>query len=366
MIHDIFNLAALEQKVLKNKGFLEKADAEDLQDFAEAALDSQFLLDDGHQHVDADGDPNLRLDGVDRRSVERLDPKVLLDPLEEQFHLPSTFVELSDGQRGQGEVVCQEDESLVDVLGVIADPSQGVRVERGSLGASQHDGAVAAQPGGLVHISPGPPHIIQAALAPDYEEGKRFGEGVKPGEVGVAAIHYVERAGLDRQQVQDPDIADAAAGNMHKTRDIAAQVQQRVQLDGALVPAELGPGKQRKAKVHGGRVEGIDGLFQIDGERLVGVERPCACDEACSQIRVEAPVALLVGLGQRVASGHAAEPGVIELGPDGPQAGLDVPQALPVCQLRECHRQKLVQARESSKPELAAVTSHAAPELVGG
>jgi hypothetical protein len=32
-------------------------------------------------------------------AVEGLDPQVLLDPFEEQLHLPALFVDLGDGQR---------------------------------------------------------------------------------------------------------------------------------------------------------------------------------------------------------------------------------------------------------------------------
>jgi hypothetical protein len=56
----------------------------------------QPLLDDGYQDVDRDGDPHLRLHGVLESSEERLDPQVLLDPPEEQFHLPPLLAEPAD------------------------------------------------------------------------------------------------------------------------------------------------------------------------------------------------------------------------------------------------------------------------------
>jgi hypothetical protein len=40
----------------------------------------------------------LRFDGVFGRAEERLNAQVLLDPFEEQFHLPAAFVELGDGE----------------------------------------------------------------------------------------------------------------------------------------------------------------------------------------------------------------------------------------------------------------------------
>ena len=41
----------------KNRGFLEKRHAQNLQDFAHRPLHLQFLANDGHQHIDANRDP---------------------------------------------------------------------------------------------------------------------------------------------------------------------------------------------------------------------------------------------------------------------------------------------------------------------
>jgi len=60
----------------------------------------ETLPDDGHQHVHGDGNPDLGLDGVEAGTVESLDSQVLLDPFEEEFDLPSTLVQLRDGQGG--------------------------------------------------------------------------------------------------------------------------------------------------------------------------------------------------------------------------------------------------------------------------
>jgi hypothetical protein len=58
----------------------------------------QALLDDGDEDIDRYRDPDLRLDRILRRTEETLDPKMLLDPLEEQFDLPAVLVERADGR----------------------------------------------------------------------------------------------------------------------------------------------------------------------------------------------------------------------------------------------------------------------------
>ena len=73
-------------------------------------LQLQFLFDDRYKHIYTDRDPDLRLDGVDRGAKKRLDSQVLFDPLEEQFDLPSQFVQLANGQCIQLKIVGQKDE----------------------------------------------------------------------------------------------------------------------------------------------------------------------------------------------------------------------------------------------------------------
>ena len=53
----------------------------------ERALNSEPFLGDGHEEVDAQSDPNLAFHSIDRGSVKRLDPQVLLDPLKKNTHL---------------------------------------------------------------------------------------------------------------------------------------------------------------------------------------------------------------------------------------------------------------------------------------
>lgn len=55
----------------------------------EADVEPEALADDRHQDVDGDGDPDLIFDRIFRCAEERLDSQMLLDPFEEQFHLPA-------------------------------------------------------------------------------------------------------------------------------------------------------------------------------------------------------------------------------------------------------------------------------------
>jgi hypothetical protein len=82
------------------RGFLEKVNTDNLQNCVEAGVEIQSFLDNGHQDIDRNGDPDLGFDGVFGSAVELLDAKVLLDPLEEKLHVPAAFVELSNDMSG--------------------------------------------------------------------------------------------------------------------------------------------------------------------------------------------------------------------------------------------------------------------------
>jgi hypothetical protein len=86
------------------------------------------------------------------------------------------------------------------------------------------------------------------------------------------AFDIVERARLDRQIVEGGHIVHFPVRNVDKTRNVAAQVEQRVQLDRAFAAAKLRPRKQvqtqvdrrgvERAQLHG-RTSRYDPVSQI-------------------------------------------------------------------------------------------------------
>jgi hypothetical protein len=56
---------------------------------------------------------------------------------------------------------------------------------------------------------------------------------------------------------------------------------------------------------------------------------------------------------------------VVQLALHGSQAGLDVSEAFTVGELREAQTQKLIPARETAIPGIAAITAHASLKLIG-
>ena len=71
-------------------------------------VEMQTFLRNGDQQVGRYGNPDLRFDGVLAGAKEHFDSQVLLDPFEEQLHLPALAVQVGNQLRLQGKVVGQK------------------------------------------------------------------------------------------------------------------------------------------------------------------------------------------------------------------------------------------------------------------
>ena len=143
IIHCLIRSVGLRQERSLKRHLFEYCHRKDLKQCVERCLQAQPLPDDRDQHVDRHRDPDLRLHGVLRGPVESLDAQVLLDPLEEQLHLPAALVESTDRQRRQRRLVGEEDQPLA-CLGIPeADPSQVLWVVAPRDVSVQRDGLIA-------------------------------------------------------------------------------------------------------------------------------------------------------------------------------------------------------------------------------
>src|SRR6266849_4438366 len=258
---------------------------------------------------------------------------MLLDPFEKELDLPAAAVQFGDRKRGQDEVVGQEDEGLGGFGILKADASQWclkalVRVE-----ACEDDALVADQAGLAIDRMRVAALHLEVRLATGHEEAAGLVEAIEALEVEEATIQDVEGAGLGQQLVENVDLVHLAITDVDEGGNVAAQIQQRVQLDGRLGQAERCPRKYRQTEIDGRGVERIDSLLQFDTERFLHRQTPGDADQALGEIGVDAPVAHSIGMGQRIARHGRTNSEVIELGTLCAQANLDVPKALSVGQL---------------------------------
>ena len=131
---------------------------------------------------------------------------MLFDPFEEKLDLPSCFVELCNRQRRQVEVVCNKHEPFLGVGIDQDDPSGWFRIGLGGLGGFQHDRLVAPESGRLVDEPRASATKASVLLGPDHEERLGLVHPIEAFVVQVTAVHYIEGAGFQEQDVQHVDI----------------------------------------------------------------------------------------------------------------------------------------------------------------
>ena len=93
-------------------GFLKHVDLEKVQQQLWRCREIQTLPGDDDHEKNADGDPDLRLDRVQRVAEEMFDRQILLDPFEKGFDLSAFAINFGDGERRQIEAIGEEDEEF--------------------------------------------------------------------------------------------------------------------------------------------------------------------------------------------------------------------------------------------------------------
>ena len=316
----------------------------------------KLLFDDGDQHVGGHGAPDLRLHRVLARAHKTLDAQVLLDPFEEQLHLPAALVQRGNGQRRQRRIVGQKHQRFSRYGVFVSDAPQMFRVVAGHVKPVEMNGLIAYHSRGSVGLGRVHAPRVHAAFGAGYKERSRLMYLVKPAEIQVASIHHVKRPRFDGQDVEHVDIAHLAVADVNESRNRATQIQQRVHLHRRFGAAKRSPVEQAQAQVDGGRVQCVNRRIQFQPRRFFGIEIACSQNQAHRQRVINMPVSLVQGTRERRASGDAAQAHMEQLALVGRQTGFDVAQRLAPRQLRERHHTKQVGAVQGAYTRISVVT----------
>jgi len=353
-----------KRKQLIQWDFLERGHAQNLQKIVEREVHGHFLLDDRDKRINRHGDPDLRSHRVLRRPIKRLDAKILLDPAEKQFDAPAEFVELGDRQRRLKKVVGQKREVTLILSIEKSDPPQRLGIFDFRTGAGQDDGLVGSQVHGFIGRSRQDPPRLKIRLGPDDEKHAVLVKGVEPAEVQIAAIQDVKSAGLEGHFVEDPDIMRFPFCHLDKSGDRAPQVEKRMELDGALALAELGPGKKRQAQIDRRGIEGEDRFLELQTDVFLAIKPTRLVDKDVGEVGVDSPIAGFVGVGQIASRNAAPNAHVVKPILHGQKTSFDIAEAFPVGQLGESQAQELIETKEVFDFVVPAVTPHAFSEFV--
>ena len=92
----------------------------------------------------------------------------------------------------------------------------------------------------------------------------------------------------------------------------------------------------------------------------MSIEFPRVCNKDVRKIGIDAPVAILIGLGQSIACDGATKAQVIEFGLDSIQTGFDVAKGMSIPELSKCHAKVLIEAGEMSGTIISLVLADTA------
>lgn len=326
-------------------------------------IQTQAFFGDSDEHVSANRYPYLRFDGVLAGAKERLDSQVLLDPFEEQFDLPALAVKIADQLGFEGEVVGQKADAFASLV-AHNNAAQRCRIVEAGV-VPFEDASLIAQNRCVdsIHGMRIAPYELRIALGTGDEESLCLVNSKEPREIQITAIHQIKSCCFDGQLVQQVDLVGLAVGDPNEAGDSAVQVQQRVQLDSGLGSSKRSPRKHRQTQIDGGGVQRVNRRLQIDTQWLAGVKRPSDADQVLRKVGIDLPGARCVGVGQRVSRNRlASKSQMVQTLGLRPQIDLDIAKRLAVGQLREGHRQELIETGEIVHLVIASVGGHAAPK----
>src|SRR4030042_4267526 len=164
------------------------------------------LLQDGNQQINADSDPYLGFDGVGRCAVKGFESEMLLDPAEEELHLPALLVNIGDGFGGNGKDIGQVDKTFVGVQVHIGHPAQGLRVGSSGFLSCEDDALIGTKPKCFVHFPGIESPETKIAFGANYKESGKQIQCIKPRKVYVSAIQSDDGIFFQGENVQNVDI----------------------------------------------------------------------------------------------------------------------------------------------------------------
>ena len=236
----------------------------DTHDLEYGSADFEVMLNDGNETIGNNGNVNLYSYSILRIPPKSFDLKVLLNPFEEQFHLPTVFVKQGNVLCTEVEIVCVVSEGTIQVRRIVDNPSDNARIlllillllETNTL-VFEYVVRTFKQTLAIDNL------IIRLAFFPDNEEGAEDMYLIEPGEVKIASVKHIAGQRLVCEPVHRVNIMNLCISDSVKYRNLSGDVNLRMDSDARLGASELCPSENGHAEVDSCGVDGIEPAVQL-------------------------------------------------------------------------------------------------------
>ncbi len=288
---------------------------------------------------------------------------MLLDPFEEQFHLPSLAVEVRNELGLECHVVGQEAESFPFVV-FDRDAPDGVGIIFFCNIQRQNPNLIADDIGVLsVHWLRISALKFGIAFGPGHKECLGLMNLVKPCKIQVPAVHQIKGSSLDDELIQDVYFVGLPVCNVNETGYVSMQIQEGVHLHRSLGCAKRSPRINRQAKVYRRRVESVNSRIQIDRQAVWLLKVSGDPNQVLLEVCVDLPRANCVCIRKRISRNCLAPKSqMIESFCFDSQIDFDVSERFSTSQLGKGHCQELIEAGEVFDLVIASVFGNATPK----
>ena len=335
----------------------------DTHDFKDGSANLEVVLDDGNETVCDDCHVNLYADRILGLSPESFDLEVLLDPFEEQLHLPSIFIEKSDVLGCKIEIVRVANKAPLEFRGIVDNPSDDSGIFLLIL--------LSCEPNALVfeHIVspfeyafPIDNLVGRLPLLPDDEERSESMDSIESGEVKVASVKHIACQGFVREPVHGVDIMHLGIGNSVEHGNLRNDVNLSMDSDTRFRASKLCPSEYGHAEVNGRRVDSIELAMQF--ELFCNASGLGNRHHVESELLKDAMISETVGLRQHLSvDGLVAKSEVFRLLGMGGCYICEFPKASAAHKLTEHQNQQMVPMRHRPALGPVVVLGEYSPEL---
>jgi len=241
-----------------NGVFDQKGIANDTHDLNNRSAQFEVVFNNGDETVRDDGDMYLYADCILRFSPKGFDTKMLFDPFEKQFNLPSVAVK-------KGNFTCFE----VEVIGIVGEgPSKvrGIEYDAPERNRIVFTVSLACEPNRLVpqdivfsfkDVFTFRDFMIRMELLPNDEESSSLLNCKESGEIKVPSVKYIASMPFIYKPVHRLGVMHICITDSVEDRYFGGNINLSMNLDSGLRASELGPSKDRHTQIDGCGINGI-------------------------------------------------------------------------------------------------------------